>query len=183
MQAFQVLPLEFQRNSDRNAKWMPGTKNGHRIEREQELTLCPLTMEQKYWRGPDTWSPSKIGKSTIPVYCIFKACFNCTNAAGCILLIAELKDSPWRVAHVWRFSLTEFSKDHCLIGSENLIWRRAHERTYHTWSRISSLKFSASGKNRRMLTCLFLYSLLGIVPSPWNLLELILSPLQLLQEG
>lgn len=56
-----------------------------------------------------------------PAYDIFNACFNWANAAGCILPIAELKDSPWRAAQVWRLSLTEFSKDNWFIGSENLI--------------------------------------------------------------
>lgn len=45
------------------------------------------------------------------LYVILRACFSWANAAGCILAMAVLKASPCRLAHVWRFSLTEFSSD------------------------------------------------------------------------
>ena len=63
-------------------------------------------------------------------YGIFNAFFNCSNAAGCMLPMAELKDSPWRAAHVWRFSLTEVSSDNWLIGSEYFIWQ-SKEQIHH----------------------------------------------------
>jgi len=54
---------------------------------------------------------------------IFSACCIWANADGCILPIAALKDaSPWRDAHAFRFSLSMFSNDNCLMGSESLIW-------------------------------------------------------------
>lgn len=70
-------------------------------------------------------------KSVLP-HVMFKACFNWANTAGCILPIAELKDSPWMAEHVWRFSLIEFSSDEWCTGSDSLIYKRTKKSIDYT---------------------------------------------------
>ena len=63
-------------------------------------------------------------------YAVFRACWSWANADGWILLMAALNAaSPWRAAHAFKFPLSTFSSDACLIGSESFTWSRQLSET------------------------------------------------------
>ena len=65
--------------------------------KESRLTYISLmygTNKRIEWAISMTSPLELIKICSVSSYGIFKACFNCANAAGCILLMAELKDSP-----------------------------------------------------------------------------------------